>query len=57
MKYPYRFMGTCSVTKTCGFVVQVQVKPAMGAGFAGMGVGWTMLTHTIPMCHPSYSSV
>jgi len=25
-------------------------KPAVGAGFAGTGVGWTSPTHTVPVC-------
>jgi len=33
------------------FVVRVRVKHTMGTGFAGTGVGWTLLTHAIPMCH------
>jgi len=34
------------------------MKPAYvtgtGAGFMGMGTGWTSPTHAIPMCHPKH---
>jgi len=53
-KYLYRFMGTCGVTKTHRFMVQVQVKPAVGVGFMGTGVGWTTPTHTVPVYHPTH---
>ena len=46
-------MGTCSVAETRVFAVWVQVKPTVGVGFTGTGAGWTMPTHTIPMCHPT----
>ena len=56
MTYPYGFTGTVPavLSKTHRFAVQVQVKHAVGMGFAGTGVGWTSLTHAVPMCHPSY---
>ena len=47
-------MGTCGVTKTHRFMVQVQVKPAVGVGFMGTGVGWTTPTHTVPVYHPTH---
>ena len=42
--------------KTRGFVVRVQVKHATGTGFAGMGVGWTLPTRAVPVCHPSHTA-
>src|SRR5882762_3769799 len=39
--------------KTHRFTVWVQVKHAAGTGFVGMGAGWTLPTHAIPVCHPS----
>ena len=33
-------------------VVQIWVKPVTGMGFMGTGAGWTLSTHTIPVCHP-----
>ena len=43
--------------KTRRFTVRVQVKHAAGMGFVGTGVGWTLPTCAIPVCHPNNGSV
>ena len=43
--------------ETHRFTVQVQVKPTRHTGFAGTGVGWTLPTCTIPVCHPDAQTV
>ena len=43
---------THGVTETHGSTVQVWVNPAAGMVFMGTGVGWTLPTCAIPVCHP-----
>src|SRR5882724_7227682 len=53
-KYPYGFSGTRSVSPNPHmFQVRVSTRPCTGAGFAGMGLGWTVQTRARPVCHPT----
>ena len=40
--------------KTHMWAVQVCTCTCTGMGFMGTGLGWTLPTHTVPMCHPNY---
>ena len=46
------YLRCCS--KPVGKMVQVCTHTHMGTGFVGMGLGWTSLTHAIPVCHPNH---
>ena len=57
MKKQHACMGlwvTHGVTETHRSAVWVQVNPTVSTVFMGTGVGWTLPTCAIPVCHPNH---